>query len=561
MARRVKRPSTGGESKTGLIIALVFFVLLSIGLGVATYLGFSDQEKLRGEARAAEKKARTETSHAQALEFENKILRLAHGNARLEKKDDKELNDLDKYKAMRRDFDQNKIADPNSDKPLREEIAKLLDDLNWKDPGKDPTKDDSLLQQIAALKKQLDTSREDVENQRKLVRATKDDGDRRVNEVDVKLNAALEAQKKAQDDAKKEKDVNLEHVARLEKRNKDITDENEGMKKKVDDANKVAEDKDKTIAKLQNDLKLEIERRKILDAKQVKLNPLDYQEPWGKIIRLERAGGMAYINLGSADRVKPQLTFSIAAKGADGKAAPGQRKGSLEVVRVIDRNLSLARITNVRDPFNEPVMTGDLLFNPAWSPNQRQHVAIAGIIDLKGDGTDSTAEFIRHLEQEGVVVDVYLDLRDGTFKRWGPKGYSPDPKLEGFTADTRYLIVGDKPGFESSGTVVRDDPRTERKQNVVTKMAEITDKAKDQGTSLIGYRDFLLLIGYKLPRGSSLASESSDKPPEPTLPPQHKGVEKEPGKEPDKAPGKGDAKEPKKEAPKDDKPPKEAKDK
>src|SRR5437879_4360879 len=47
----------GGESKQGLIITLVFFVLLSIGLGVTTYYGYAEQENLKKAKDEATKEA------------------------------------------------------------------------------------------------------------------------------------------------------------------------------------------------------------------------------------------------------------------------------------------------------------------------------------------------------------------------------------------------------------------------------------------------------------------------------------------------------------------------
>src|SRR5438876_1215336 len=43
----------GGDSKQGLIITLVFFVLLSIGLGVGTYYGFAGQKDFDDKRKTA----------------------------------------------------------------------------------------------------------------------------------------------------------------------------------------------------------------------------------------------------------------------------------------------------------------------------------------------------------------------------------------------------------------------------------------------------------------------------------------------------------------------------
>src|SRR5262249_26460216 len=160
---------------------------------------------------------------------------------------------------------------------------------------------------------------------------------------------------------------------------------NEKLKRDIENLKKDLDDKDKELEDLKGKLKLEIDKNRIArEAAAVATksnNALQYQQPWGKIVRLDRTGQMAYIDLGTADQARAQLTFSVAGRGLDGRPKM-ERKGSLEIIRVIDRKLSLAKITNVVDPFNEPVVPGDALFNPAWNPSQKEHVAIAGKIDL-----------------------------------------------------------------------------------------------------------------------------------------------------------------------------------
>src|SRR5439155_20322734 len=54
--------SGGGDSKQGLIITLVIFILLTLILGVTTYLGFSVQTQLE-KARDDAGKEKTEWQH------------------------------------------------------------------------------------------------------------------------------------------------------------------------------------------------------------------------------------------------------------------------------------------------------------------------------------------------------------------------------------------------------------------------------------------------------------------------------------------------------------------
>src|SRR5438132_10553304 len=56
-------PAATGESKQALVVTLVCFILLSIILGVLTYMGYSDSDKALKEkttAESAEKTAKSE---------------------------------------------------------------------------------------------------------------------------------------------------------------------------------------------------------------------------------------------------------------------------------------------------------------------------------------------------------------------------------------------------------------------------------------------------------------------------------------------------------------------
>src|SRR5437588_2322384 len=84
--RRASEGGGGGaQSNTGLVVALVFFVLTSIFLGVLTYYGYSG----RSDALAAETKAKSDLGTMTKNRDEEKtrklVLRVATGN---DQKDD-----------------------------------------------------------------------------------------------------------------------------------------------------------------------------------------------------------------------------------------------------------------------------------------------------------------------------------------------------------------------------------------------------------------------------------------------------------------------------------------
>ncbi|MEM9701693.1 MAG: hypothetical protein AAF907_04550, partial [Planctomycetota bacterium] len=73
-----------------------------------------------------------------------------------------------------------------------------------------------------------------------------------------------------------------------------------------------------------------------------------FGKPDGKIVNVQRGTDTVYLNLGSADELRPGVTFSVYDKdtvGPNGGDA-GDVKGSIEVLSV-DENVSEARITEV----------------------------------------------------------------------------------------------------------------------------------------------------------------------------------------------------------------------
>src|SRR5258708_398758 len=66
---------------TVLIVFLIFFVLVSIGLGVWGYYGYAGQEKLETAAKSANNEKKTQTNLANQSTYMNSETRIAIGGA------------------------------------------------------------------------------------------------------------------------------------------------------------------------------------------------------------------------------------------------------------------------------------------------------------------------------------------------------------------------------------------------------------------------------------------------------------------------------------------------
>ena len=125
-----------GESKQGLIMALVFFVLLSVLLAVATYYGFADQQTLQDQKKQAEVKYKSMEGDRNAQKLQKAVYRLAIGIGNQE--DDEVVTGT---KAQ--------LKEPYDD------AVKSLKELQWGDNQNKPVK--SYVEQITTLTNDVKT--------------------------------------------------------------------------------------------------------------------------------------------------------------------------------------------------------------------------------------------------------------------------------------------------------------------------------------------------------------------------------------------------------------------
>jgi hypothetical protein len=474
----------GGESKQGLVVTLVFFILVSIILGVLTYMGFDGQGALleaKKKAEDGEKNAKEDRNYykAQALLFRSQI-----GYA------PKDADSLNALATGHDDLKSKKLGAKATDSA---EVGKVVDDLEkdlgWNAQTKKPAI--NYLTRIEDLKKQLQ-EKEEAKNQ-----------------AEQRRNELANALKREQNKNKELKDFFDGELAKVNAARKKDAEESQKLtdKQRTDfgDAGKVLGDKQVEFDDQKKAMQKEIDKQKkeIADLKKlvVKINdklapldPADFSGPKGKVVLIDKTGTMPYINIGTADNVRPQLTFSIHGVGPDGRPIK-ESKGSLEVISVVNEHLSKCKVTSVVDAYRAPVVKGDVIMNAAWDPSMKKHVAIVGVIDLTGESRDDRPaeqmrqlrEFKRILENQNMVVDAYLDLEDLSVK--GP----------GISRQTDYLIHGSEPINPLKGEVKGDGKKSPRDE-LLTAMEKMRKEATVNGVTIIELKKFLTMTGYKVPR-------------------------------------------------------------
>jgi hypothetical protein len=374
----------------GLQIALILFVMLTIVLGVMTFLYFRsyDEERTKNAGLVTEAQKATKLA-ADTLNDVN-TLKGYMGYApetSMEQLKTSQEEDMKLYAATLPAADQhyhqallaihNSMVEANEARAVVDaKFASLEQEHRNREKAKQPIIDthaksaDAANAHAAELEAQFNADRAKLKN---------------------------EAQTLA--DAKVAKETEM---AQLDEKSRVVQQELQTTVKKLDQTNIVLADK---IEQLQKPT------FEVADGTVQSVNPFNQT---------------VYINLGKSDNLPRLTNFSVHDFQANTKEGKGL-KGSIEVLQVIDDHMSLCRILD-EDPTKQMV-PGDKIYTPLWNSGQKLRFAVLGKIDLNKDGIDDRPLVRDLVGQMGGQIDAEVDNQG---------------KITGaLTIDTRYIIIGD----------------------------------------------------------------------------------------------------------------------
>ena len=194
--------------------------------------------------------------------------------------------------------------------------------------------------------------------------------------------------------------------------------------------------------------------------------------PAGEIVQVDRGNNTVWINLGRADSLSQQVSFSVFPADLSNLKLEGN-KGSIEVTHVLGDHLAEARVTD--DRLADPILPGDKVYTPVWNPGQPRHFALAGFFDIDGSGKNALPTVMNLIKTNGGVIDCWIEE-------------TPDRKFEqkgrGITPNTSYLILGTPPDEKADSTEIL----------AFTQMRKMADHLR---LPIMQFNDLLQAMGWK----------------------------------------------------------------
>jgi hypothetical protein len=138
------------------------------------------------------------------------------------------------------------------------------------------------------------------------------------------------------------------------------------------------------------------EQRAIAELKETVLDKPDGHITFVDIDRRE-----VHVDITRRQGARPQMQMTIFDANAPG-IPTDKPKGNIMLTQVGDQ-YSIGRITRVNNTI-EPFRVGDIVYSPAWSPDDPMQFALIGKIDVNRDGKDDRDDLKRMIEEAGGVV-------------------------------------------------------------------------------------------------------------------------------------------------------------
>ncbi len=115
-----------------------------------------------------------------------------------------------------------------------------------------------------------------------------------------------------------------------------------------------------------------------IDTQKLELNKLrndQFETTQGEIRFVVRGGNVVTINLGSADALRPGVTFGVI-DADETRLQDAKVKASIQVTQIQGEHLAQARVV-LKPEIRNPIIPGDMIYSPFWAPGRVVKIALS----------------------------------------------------------------------------------------------------------------------------------------------------------------------------------------
>lgn len=408
----------------GYLIAVIILVLLVLVLGLLTFFGWSKANEYSEGVTKAQTDLSVEKKVREAYQVKAEILRAYIGNLG---------ESLLEVPTKQKTFDGIKNSLTETQKSAIQNVILQLEDVR-------KTYEADMQQYIARTE---DEQAEELTWSgliRNLIAVTAKKHNelavaRRENEKDLlNFQTKLDAQKKTLEATETQLAAKVDELAAAKKLYLDNEEKlNAALTNTRNELNKTGREFQNTrqqltgqINNLETTMGNLVAENQSLKNRVIEFTTENFDLADGQVLRT--AGDTVYVNIGSGDGLRPNMTFSVYDSQVN-NFVKNQQKAKIEILEVTGAHTARAKITE--EDVIVPIKTGDNIVTPTWDPGYSVPIALAGIFDLDGDGHSDRLRFIRMIENNGGTVVAQHD---------------EEGKIIGkIDSSTRYLVLGDSP--------------------------------------------------------------------------------------------------------------------
>lgn len=393
--------------------ALIIFVLISVVLGATTWVYYTSARRADEAAMSKETQLQAERKRAEGNAAAFNLVAHYVGNAPKTEAEVQSYESMvttsgspelqtqvkaigDAYKADMQNFAMEFPAENRNYHVLPQHLMDVIRDLNARvaDAREQVRLKDAELTQV---KQTEQTKTTEAEKGRDAAIADRDTIKEQATQEKTRVDAERDA-------LAKEKDTMRAQIAKMAQ---DFQTERNQLQAQIQEFTTSIADLQETLATYEGGL----------------TSPAD-----GRITQIDQRNDKGYVNLGAADGLKPATTFAVYNQ-EETRFGEVEPKGRIEITRITGPHQAEFRIL-ASDAF-QPIQRSDVIQSPVWNAGDKVRFALAGILDVDGDG-DSDLELVRNIiRSNNGEIDAEM-TEQGDFTGT-------------MSVKTRYLVVGDRP--------------------------------------------------------------------------------------------------------------------